>query len=292
MFGYFRFLNQYSDYQTQSVYKNYYCGLCFALDMHYGVLSRMLLSYDMTMLAIALHAHPAPKCQKLKCVGCQSCKQEYFQGETWKKVAAVNILLAAEKMSDDISDERSFKAAVGAFFYKKTIAKASSDYPQIHQAIRTGYAAIVEAEKQNQGVLQIGELFADMMVSVLDAGFSVSDTIGSYVREISRWLYFIDAMDDYDEDLKKHRFNPIAVPGISYRAYLQNSYPEIQKNILSLYARHDSLIRQLDDGSAEAEILCSILKNSIPSVTALILHQRKLPELLHCSSGNEWRAKA
>ncbi len=291
MFGYFRFLNQYSDYNTQKVYKNYYCGLCFALDMHYGALSRMLLSYDMTILAIALHAHPEPRCERLKCMGCNACKQTYFRSEIWKKVAAVNILLAAEKMSDDISDERSTKAAAASVIFHKSIRKAGQDYPRIRQAIREGYAAIVEAEKEKQNVLQIGERFADMMVSVLDVGFDVTETVRSYVREISRWLYFIDAVDDYDEDLKKNRFNPIAIPGTTLRCYLVEHYPQLQQMLQSLYANHNTLIAQLQDGSGEGEILSSILKNSIPSVTSLILHQRKLPELLHCSSGNEWRAK-
>lgn len=292
MFGYFRFLSQYSDYQIQTAYKNYYCGLCFALDMHYGALSRMLLSYDVTILAIALHAHPAPLCEKLKCMGHKECKQEYFRSETWKKIAAINILLAAEKMSDDISDERSFKAAVGSVFYKKIIRKAKQDYPQIYKAIRGGYTAIVDAEKKNCDVLQIGDLFADMMASILQVGFSASDTMHTYVREISRWLYFIDALDDYDKDLQKNRFNPIAIPETCFKEYLLTEYPQVQQLLKSLYEKHNTLITQLSDGSLENEILISILKNSIPAVTALIMQQHTLPELLHCKSGNEWRAKA
>lgn len=292
MFGYFRFLNQYSDYPAQTVYKNYYCGLCFALELHYGQWSRMLLSYDVTILALALHAHPAPQCEKIKCMGCKECKQDYFRNETWKKIAAVNILLAAEKMSDDISDERSTKAAVGAFFYKSVIQQASRDYPQLHQAIRDGYKAIVAAEKENQNVLQIGDRFADMMASIVDVGFSAPEPARSFIREISRWLYFIDALDDYDEDLKKKRFNPIAIPGVSQQDFLVRHYPQVQQLLCSLYAQHPRLLQQLEDGSVENEILCSILKNSIPSVTALIMHQRSLPELLHCKAGNEWRAKA
>ena len=291
MFGYFRFLNQYSDYRTQAAYKNYYCGLCFALELHYGALSRMLLSYDVTILAIALHAHPAPQCDKIKCLGCRQCKEQYFQSETWKKIAAVNILLAAEKMRDDIHDERSLKAKLGAFFYKGVIDKAVSDYPQLQEAIRTGYAAIVAAEQENRDVLQIGDRFADMMVSILTVGFSASDTVCDYVREISRWLYYIDAMDDYDEDLKKHRFNPVAIPQLPYRDYLTTHYPQIRQHLRSLYASHSALAEQLQDNSAESEILRSILKNSIPSVTSLILHQHQLPELLHCRTENEWRAK-
>ncbi|MBQ4066129.1 MAG: hypothetical protein IJD22_00665, partial [Clostridia bacterium] len=259
MFGYFRFLSQYSDYKAQAVYKNYYCGLCFALDMHYGAASRMLLSYDMTILAVALHAHPEPLCEKLGCVGCGKCKEDYFRSETWKRIAAVNILLAAEKMSDDISDERSFKAAAGALVYKGIIRRARKDYPEISQAVRQGYKAIVEAEKEDLDVLGIGELFAQMMVSVLDAGFSPSDTVRRYVHEIARWLYFIDALDDYDEDLEKKRFNPIAVAGKSYREYLATDYRELHGILRELYSQHGSLIKELEDGSAENEILISIL---------------------------------
>ena len=290
MFGYFRFLNQYSDYQTQKVYKNYYCGVCFALDMHYGALSRMLLSYDVTILAIALHAHPEPLCDKLKCTGCKKCKQVYFQSEEWKKIAAVNILLAAEKMSDDIADERSAKAAIGAFCYRKVIRKAKEDYPQIYHAIHDGYKGIQAAERENCSALQIADRFADMMAGILDAGFRVSDTIREYVRQIARWLYFIDALDDYDEDLKKHRFNPIATPERSCKVYLQTCYPQLQQMLQSLYAQYDSLCTQLQD-TAEGRILISILKNSIPAVTATVLHRQPLPELLHCQSGNQWRAK-
>lgn len=290
MFGYFRFLNQYSDYQVQKVYKNYYCGLCFALDMHYGALSRMLLSYDVTILAIALHAHPQPDCEKLKCIGCKACKQTLFQSETWKKIAAVNILLAAEKMSDDIADERSFKASVGAFFYKSVIQKATADFPAIQQAIHQGYRAIQAAEREDQDVLQIGNRFADMMVGILEAGFDTSDTVKNYIRQISRWLYFIDALDDYDEDLQKHRFNPIAKTNLPFQEYLLRDYPQLQQYLQALYADYAILCSQLPQ-TPENEILTGILKNSIPVVTSTVLHRQPLPELLHCRSGNEWRAQ-
>ena len=290
MFGYFRFLNQYSDYRAQNVYKNYYCGVCFALGLHYGTLARMLLSYDVTILAIALHAHPSPTCNKLSCTGCKACKQEYFGNETWKKIAAVNILLAAEKMSDDIADEGSFKAKVGGVFYRSVIKKATADFPAIYSAIHEGYRSIQAAERENCDVLQIGERFAHMMAGILDAGFTVSPTVREYVRQISRWLYFIDALDDYDEDVKKHRFNPIARPDLPLSSYVQTQYPQLQQLLQALYAGYDALCMQLGN-SPEDQILASILKNSIPSVTSMVLHRQTLPELLHCRPGNEWRAK-
>lgn len=119
----------------------------------------MLLSYDATILAIALHAHLTPQCDRIKCVGCKQQKQQLFSGENWKKVAAVNFLLAAEKLHDDIEDERSLKAALGGFVFRKCIRKAKADYPEIDEAIRSGYADIMALEKENASVLQIADAF-------------------------------------------------------------------------------------------------------------------------------------
>jgi len=292
MFGYFRFLNQYSDYQTQAVYKNYYCGLCFALDMHYGISSRMLLSYDVTLLAIAIHAHRSPDCERIKCLGCGRCKKDLFDNEDWKKIAAINILLAAEKLRDDIEDERSAKATIASYIYKGKINQAKLDYPEIYLAVRSGYDAILIAEKEGKDVLEIGDSFADLMIGVMDSAFTVSDTIRMYVREISRWLYFIDALDDYDEDLEKHRFNPIADPTMKYKEFVSERYEYISEIINNLYSQHNELITALADQSSENEILISILKNSIPAVTSMVLNNYKLPTLMHFKPGNVWRVKS
>jgi len=290
MFGYFRFYSQYSHYATRKVYKNYYCGLCFALEKHYGQLSRMLLSYDVTVLALALQAHPKPGCDKLRCTGQKQCKATFFDTPEWKKLAAVNILLAAEKFRDDIADEGSWKAKLGNILFHGCIRKARADYPELEQAIRGGYLRIMAAEKENLDVLRIGQLFGAMMTDILDAGFSVSATLRQYVHEISRWLYFIDALDDYDEDLKRGRFNPIAQPGISFSTYRLTHIGEISQTLSDLYRHHSALCTGLEDGSRESRILQSILTDSIPAITASVLTGSKLPTLLHRQKGTVWRA--
>lgn len=291
MFGYFRFYNQYSHYATRKVYKNYYCGLCFALEKHYGQLSRMLLSYDVTVLALALHAHPNPGCDKLRCSGQKQCKATFFDTPDWKKLAAVNILLAAEKFRDDIADEGSAKAKLGNFLFRKSIRKARKDFPEMDRAIHEGYTAIQAAEKENRDVLEIGQLFGNMMTGILDVGFSVTPTVRQYVHEISRWLYFIDALDDYDEDLKRGRFNPIAEAGVSFSTYRLTRIGELSQILTSLYRHHSDLCAALEDGTRESQILQSILTDSIPAVTASVLTGSKLPTLLHRQQGTVWRAQ-
>ena len=274
MFGYFKFLKRYSDYETQKVYKNYYCGLCFALEVHYGQLSRMLLSYDVTVWAVAMHAHACPTCEKLSCVLCKAKKKEIFKSETWKKIAAINILLAAENLQDDIEDEKSWKAAVARQIFARVIKKAKKDFPKLAQTIHVGYKKIQLAEKEKKDVLHIGNCFADLMVSAVDAAFCVPDHIRDYAGEISRWLYFIDALDDYDEDIAKGRFNPLS-DGNNFTDFVDKNYMQIQAILASLYEHHPRLVAALNDGSCESEILKSILTNTIPAMTSMALLNAK-----------------
>lgn len=292
MFGYFRFLSQYSDYKSQSVYKNYYCGLCFALEQHYGQLSRMLLSYDVTVLALALHAHGEPECERLKCYGCKDCKKTLFQDETWKKLAAVNILLAAEKLRDDKEDEGSFKAKLGLWCFGSVVKKAKADYPALDEVIHKGYRKIQALERENKSVLEIGHSFGELMSGIVTTGFDAPAVMVSYVYEIARWLYFIDALDDYDEDLEKGRFNPIARKELPFKDYVNTQSKELRSLIRNLWEKHGELLRDMNDGSIENDILRSILTNSIPAVTSLVLNGREIPTLLHFKSGTVWREKA
>lgn len=262
------------------------------MELHYGQMSRMLLSYDVTVLALALHAHKTPECQRLKCYGCKDCKKELFQEETWKKLAAINILLAAEKLRDDKEDEGSWKAKMGLWFFGSVVRKAKKDYPELDKVIHEGYRKIQALERENKSVIDIGHSFGQLMSGIVTTGFDAPGEMVSYVYEIARWLYFIDALDDYDEDLEKGRFNPIAQKGIPFRDYVISYAVELRGLIRSLWEKHGELQKALDDGSIENDILRSILTNSIPAVTSMVLNGREIPTLLHFKSGTVWREKA
>ena len=149
MFGYFNFNERFATFEMQNVYKNYYCGTCFSLQYHYGQLARLLLSYDVTLFAVILKLHRNPHCDRFKCYGQAKCKKQLFIDEEWKKIAALNILLAAEKMRDDIEDNKSIKAMLAKFFYGTTFKKAQKDFPIIATCIAEGYQKILVSEKNN-----------------------------------------------------------------------------------------------------------------------------------------------
>ncbi len=287
MFGYFRFKGKYTPKNVQKAYKNYYCGLCFALEKHYGTLSRMLLSYDVATLAVLMRAHKEPLCNPIACVGKCNCKADLFDNEIWKKFAAINILLAAEKMRDDIYDEGSFKAKMGSVIFKRSIIKAQNDYPEALKVIRGGYDKILVLEKNNSDVLSIGVEFADMMVSLVKTCFDAEEKQLKLIRSISIWLYYIDALDDYDKDVIKGRFNPLVLDNIDFSQYTKRFYTTINKDLKFIF-KDFSNIKNMLGNSYEDKILCGLLDNTIPSVTRSVLQQQELPKLLHLRKGTVW----
>ena len=288
MFGYFRFKNQYSPYSIQKIYKNYYCGLCFALERHYGQLSRMLLSYDVTTIAIIGAIHKEPCCDKITCAGCNQRKRMLFDDDLWKKTAGINILLAAEKLQDDINDENSFLSKIERLLFHNVIKKAQKDRPETLDIIKRGYKTIVEDEVKKADVIEIGKHFADMMLEVADSNYNLPQDKRLFVYEISRWLYYIDALDDYDEDVRKKRFNPLIMDNVTFKDYTEKYYSVIQRDLSDIFKNFEKLKLSFSDESPENQILRSFLINTIPSVTASVLKRQKLPKLLHFKKGNVW----
>ncbi len=288
MFGYFKFNERYSTYEMQNVYKNYYCGTCFALQYHYGELARFLLSYDVTLFAIIMKLHKSPMCDRLKCSGQSKCKKQLFLDEGWKKIAALNILLAAENLRDDIEDSKSLKAAAAQLIYGRIFKKAKKDFPELSACISAGYKKILEYEKADKSLLELAECFAEMMVSTADTAFSVDETQRDFIHEISRWLYVIDALDDYTKDAKKGDFNPIVQKGVSFKDYINANYVEMQELVADLSHQYSEFIKKYDNGCVEEQILCSIIRDTIPSNTAMIFNEVKQNMRLK-KSGSVWR---
>ena len=93
MFGYFRFNQLYATPRLKNIYKNYYCGTCFALEYNYGEVVRCILSYDVVILALVAKLYDKPNRTVLPCFLKKDEKMQFTQDEGWQKVAAINVLL-------------------------------------------------------------------------------------------------------------------------------------------------------------------------------------------------------
>lgn len=220
MFGYVRPLKGDLLVKEYDAYKAVYCTLCKEMGEHYGVFSRLSLSYDMTYYAIlALDlsgetskvrrgkcvVNPAKKCNFI-CEGC----------DIYKKAAALTVLMTYHKLRDNISDESFLKkngARAMMIPVKGPMKKAAQDYPFFAQVLQEMMEAQTAVEKEENPSIDacceptaaaLSKIFAELAGEDRKKEVILSQ-LGYF---FGRWVYTMDAADDLEKDLEEGAFNP------------------------------------------------------------------------------------
>jgi len=290
MFGYLRMYTRNNLPQHQKAYKNYYCGMCFSMQHNYGQLSRFILSYDMMLIGLLLKSHDEPGCDRLPCYGKKSYKQQ-FSNENWKKVAAVNLLLTAGQLRDNIEDENSFLAKMFIRVFAKKIKQAHLDFPETAKYINIGYDKLLADEKAHKDVKELSADFSSLMENVYCSIMpknDISEEKVAYIKAVAGWLYFIDQLDDYQKDIDKGRFNPLLKKGFSGHDYINKKFFEIHGLIQHYYQDILNAITQFPQNCVEDELLKNLAIHTIPDMTSKVLNRSKAPKLKHFKEGTVW----
>ncbi len=237
MFGYFK-LDKECPKKIFLQYRKYYCFLCRAIGKHYGPISRFTLSYDVAFLAVlASDEVLLNNISKIHCLKNEKALSDVINNDISKKIATVNVLLSAVKLEDDILDDNSIKAKLIYHILERAIKKAKKNYNDMWQIIDQGYSRIRGLEKGNATLETIENAFSDMICSVVENCFEIKDERKIVIlSSISKWLYFIDAVDDLDENVAKGTFNPFLKYG-SFKNLKLKYNTEILQHYYSLFER-------------------------------------------------------
>ena len=216
MFGYVTVYKPELKIKEFEAYKGIYCTLCKEMGKEYGLLSRFLLSYDgafFVMYKMALTQNkicakqsrcsfnPAKKCMKITC-----------DSDIYKLASTITVILAYFKLVDNIHDSRFVKRILLYLIYPYFAFiknKAKKKYPDIFSIVEDGMTAQFKVEKCEKSSL---DLSAHNTANILGKLFSYNeqDENGSYNfgYHLGRVVYFLDAFDDYSDDMKAASFNP------------------------------------------------------------------------------------
>lgn len=280
MFGYLTMHNRFQTFKMHRCYANYYCGTCFGLEHNFGQISRFLLSNDVALLGILMKCHEEPLRPRYLCYG--KCKEKHciFHGGMWSQMAAMNILLVNEKIKDDRNDEHSWKAFFARILLSGQIRRAQKRYPEMAKEIAQGYVQMYRLECEGSGVRPIEECFADMMVNTLSTCRKLQDWEVDYIRHISKWIYYIDALDDYEEDCQAGRFNSLKKEDAkTMDAYTRKYMHVIIDDIKYIYQDMDKLLEAMPQEKTEDFLLRTLICNDIPLRTAKVLSKRKMDKV-------------
>lgn len=235
MFGYFK-LDKECPSVLFSQYKKNYCFLCKSISKHYGQLARFTLSYDVAFLLMVVSEETfLDNIKKIHCVKSDTQLKTLLKYKKARDVATVNILLSAAKLEDDIYDENSLSAKIIYMILRKAINKAKKYSPDMWDIISEEYSAIRCLENNNAELEQLEKQFSNMMTRIAKECFGLSDNYSISVLDVaSKWLYFIDAVDDIDDNLSDGTFNPFAKYG-SFTRLKKGKYIDLINHFNELY---------------------------------------------------------
>lgn len=216
MFGYVKTNKPEMKIKEYEAYRGLYCSLCKAMGKHFGVLSRLTLSYDITFLVLArlsfsgiVPCFDSGRCPFNPTKKCNYCKNT---DEELRYAAAVSLMMFYFKVRDNISDGNIFKRLLmylilpwASLKYKK----AKKMYGDV--------AEIIAAEMKNQKLTEekntdspdeAAHSSANALGRIM--AYNMNDPDGHIYRfgyGVGKWVYLTDALDDIEKDIKSGSYN-------------------------------------------------------------------------------------
>ena len=235
------------------LYRGYYCGICKSIARRYGQTPRMTLSYDAVFLALILAGmtEDVEEFQAQRCIVHPVEKRPTLMHSPAMDYAAdVMVILSYHKFLDDWKDEKSVSALAGKTALRPAYGKLRKLHPAICRQVEEILEKLSLLEKERCASLdQTCSVFAELMELLFTGYFADGDeenpqlrVLGQLGKSVGRWIYAVDALDDWEKDRKDGSYNPLiyrknGLEGIedilyNYLAEMAKAYDllEIKKN--------------------------------------------------------------
>lgn len=281
MFGYVKtdFPNMYV--KDVVLYKAMYCGLCKGIGKTCGQKARLLLNYDLTFLSVFAHniLDTDVKIEKQRCIIHHIKKRPVaIPDKITERIACLNVILAHHKLNDDVLDSGKgrFKRAIFNASYKR----AKKLEPKFDEIVKARYSELINYEKTNGESIDIsadffGRMMQEIVVELL--GEICTENINKLSYNLGKWIYLIDALDDFDKDKKKGNYNVF----VNSYPNVQNKESLIKENGKSLFLIFGSILNDIEVLAKQLEykfnhdLINNILMFGLKSQTKQIMENKK-----------------
>ena len=199
-------------------YRSFYCGLCRALRLRAGQLSRFTLSYDMTVLFLLLSAlyEPAGEAGRERCAPHMLKPHDYVFDECADYAADMSVVLAWHKAADDWQDERRLSGLALRRALAPAYERMKARWPEkcrlIDEAVREN-ARLEKAGLQDidAAANATGRIMGEIYAWREDFWQEPLRRLG---HALGRFIYLMDAYEDLPGDKKAGRPNPLVAMSV------------------------------------------------------------------------------
>ena len=213
MFGYINCDETQLTAQDRDVIGSFYCGLCMALKQHFGNKARIFTNIDCTyaFMLISSVSNIEIDIQKKRCFLHPLSKRNiaYVDNELSQKIASATILISYYKLLDDCKDEkRNLTKKTMRSMYKKIAEKAKANLPNFDTTLAKMLNATQKLEKDTADNLFALMDISGQILSAMALNCN-AEPLQNLFYHLGQFVYFLDALDDYEKDIKKKRYNAL-----------------------------------------------------------------------------------
>lgn len=213
MFGYININQKIMTEENKQAYQAYYCGLCRRLKSNCGAKGQMLLNYDMTFLVVLLTGlyELSNEVSEITCALHPTKKRTVWMNAATDYAADMNLILAYHNLLDDWKDDKAYTKKAFVKMLDKDYTRIVSKYPRQVKALEEFMRRTDEVERNHETNLDAvagltGEMLAEIFCWKEDEWAEEMRTLGFYM---GKFIYLMDAYEDYDADLQKNEYNPL-----------------------------------------------------------------------------------
>ena len=265
--------------QERKIFRDYYCSVCLSLKYVYGNLMRLFLSYDIAVLMmLSDYGLPMEDCGKCGRRVCHR-KGKFIQPE-FAVFADISVALLRKKIEDDLSDEYSLRKRLISVLCKPAFDKSKRRNPFLNDIIDENFDRYYRhesaSENSNPDSARIALFYGRCIAETFQRILGLSDDRIRLLAGLSAWTLLVDALDDYDMDLRKGSFNVFGGNYRSRKEMLIAKRESIESIFCSLFAEIDDAFLQIYVGSRAGVVLENIVHSSIHVVTDTLLNEQKV----------------
>ena len=242
MFGYLTPVKPQMRICEYDLYKAAYCGLSYELQQHFGYFSKLFLNYDFVFVSMLGRSSAGiePQVARQRCnTNCLKRCQVQQRCEIDRYCAAALIATAFYKLTDDLADERLFKrllARLALPIARRGCQRARERYPDMVASIERCMADQLAVEAAPYRSVDAAADSTAVTLGGILQGLSQNEGERRILQRLGyllgRFIYLADAADDFDDDLRRGRYNPLALE-------FPNGEPEQQREAAFTFARQE-----------------------------------------------------
>lgn len=266
MFGYVTVLKDELKFKDYAAYRAIYCGVCTACGRKLSQSAKLGLSYDAAFAALVLMSVTGEeiKIEKRRCLANPFKKRQYLVSKSIDYAASVWALLAYFNFYDDWRDNKSLKALVGMALFYRAKRKVSDEFPNLSEKIGCKIRKLSELENNNCTDIDLPAAVSGEMLALCLSPSYIDDENIRQLREIGknlgRWIYLMDAVDDFEKDKKLGNYNPLVLNFADSEEAADKSYEHMTFTLSQL-----ALSYELLDIKANKPILDNIIYYGLSS---------------------------